>query len=558
MPVLNGVLTTRPFGGSVNPSLVGALSDFAFEGPSRSVMPVLPGASLTGNYPVSAAPVALDGVQTPMYGEDFFQNFRFGMPTLEVGFVLSEITYEVTLCNRQGVPATLLSVDDVAGVGITFGMDPGTILDRYEQITVPVTLSPDGPGAIDATFTLTFSVGDPVVLRVRGFRATPWTITPQWSDGYRTAYAYKTESFVTRTGKEQRRALRHNPRFSSEFSVMLSGGNLSKFEMLMANRQNKPIAMPDFSTFAFLSSNATVGDTTIQVPSVSWLRSGISIYVSDGRSYELYAVDSVSGSSVDIRPSLANSFPEGSKVYLAYQGYIASGFQADLETDSTAVAKIRFEALPETTMPINPPAAGLTWNGREVFLKRPNWSTRPQVTFDYPVDKVDFDRGKSAYYRLVQFSQRTVQATFLGRTSAEVAEFKAFFDRMRGARGEFYAPTWKPDLVMATAAVAGSFSLIVKDLDAYNLMKGDTVYRNIAVVRNNDILYRRVSDMTINGANTSLTLTDSLPSITPDDVLMICWMPAWTLASDILTISWVTDSVATISLAMRTVEDLDV
>lgn len=553
MAVLTGSLAIGPSGGTLNPYLVPSLSEYALEGASQAIMPSPQTGTLVSNLPVSVTQITLDSAVSGGYGVDFFQYFKLDPESLDVGFVAATVTHRIKLWNRNPFPVTLTGVTAAAAQGIDISLPVGTVFAAYQERIFTVTATTEGPGVIAALYTLDFD-GTLVYLPVTGVRARVWPFGPDWSKNYVANYAYKTEMFVSRSGREQRRALRHNPRFSSEFDVILARGNLAVFEALMSGWQNKPFVMPDWTRYTGLVSHTVDTLTVDGVP--AWMTEGASVIIG-GKS--LHTIISLTGTTATVRPNIETTWAFGTQVFNGYAGLVTPTVTVDTPTNTVGQAKIRFDAMPAMSTPEAPPAAPQTFNGRELWMKMGNWSTAPQVDFEWPIEKLDYDRGRNLYYQIIDFSKRSVKMSYLARNRDEVQEFKDFFDRMMGMRGEFYAPTWKPDLVLIENAGFVDVTLKVEGAHAYDYMRDSTVYKHILIVLNDGTqLKRTVSGITLDGENSVLTITSSVSFISPVDVLMICWIPAWTLSSDILTITWITDSVAQIGLTMRTVEDLNV
>lgn len=561
MAVLVGSIAASPVGATLSPALVGSLNGYTFDQwPAHQEVSALTlGGVVTSQLPVSVTPVALSGAVAENYGDDFFQYFSFDPPVLDAGFVSATITKPLKIWNRNGVPATLLSISGIGDEGVTHNVEVGDAWDRYQERTFQFVITTEGPGILAALYHLVFDVGGEEItvhLSISGIRARVWRFPPDWKSGYTTNYAYKTESFKSRVGKEQRRALRHNPRFYNEFDISLMGGRLAEFDTMMAGWQNRPFVMPDYTESVSLFTAAEPGGETIVVDGTpDWLVADAQIMLSNLGKTSLHVVGDVTGSTVTLTPYITQAWPSGTTVYRGYTGYVQQSMSVSTPTNMVGTTKIRFDALPATTVPAVTTAAE-TYNGRELFLKKPNWSSSPQVDMEYEIDKVDYDRGHNTFFNIVEFITKTTKATYLAKTRAEVDQFRKFFDRMKGMRGEFYAPTWKPDMTIASSITAGAVNLVVEGVDTYEFLRGSTVYKKLVIVKNDGTLLKNsVTNMTVTD-KTTIVCGTPWPAVNKNDVLMVCWMPVWTLASDILTISWVTDSVAQIGLAMRTVEDI--
>lgn len=550
MTVLNGVLAASPVGASNSPALVGSLSGYAIEPAAQVDLGTHPAGTLIGQYPVSTIPLTLNGAVSTNFGTDFFDYLTLDPIRLDAGFINATSVFTIKLWNRNPYPVELTAITDIPeGVSVSIESE----FDRFQERTFTITVERDGAAVLGGTIVFVFDNGDEIGLPITGVRARLWPYTPNWAENYVANYAYKTESVVSRNGKEQRRALRHNPRFYSEFGMTLANGQLARFDALMGGWQNKPFVMPDFTEYTTLASSTNPGDETLDVSTVpAWLVDHATVVIASG----VYLVTDVTGSTVTVTPRLS-SFTAGERVTLGRSGQIAASAVNDLQTNMVSRFKVRFDAYPPAQLPATPPAAALTFNGREVFLKKPNWVSTPQVTHDWPVEAVDYGRGRNVFFQVIDFCQRSTRATYTARTPTEVLEIRNFFDRMYGMRGEFYAPTWNPDMELAAPVVGGNTALTVKDSYVYDFLRDSTVHRCIAIVRTDgSVLLRKTNSVTLVDGNTVIGVTESLPAIS--EVTMICWLHACALSSDILTITWLTDTVAQIGLTWRTLEDIDV
>lgn len=552
MTVLNGVIASSPVGASNSPALVTSLSDYAIEPAAQVDAGVHPAGLLIAQYPVSTTPVLLTGAVSGNFGNDFFDYFSFDPVRLDAGFINATSTFTVKLWNRNPYAVEITSITGIPE-GVSLSLDVGDAFDRYQERTFAITVDRNGAAVLNGNIVFVFDDGRSAGLIITGFRARLWPYSPNWSDNYVANYAYKTESVLSRKGKEQRRALRHNARFYSEFGVLLSGGQLAQFDAMMGGWQNKSFVMPDYTEYTTLETATSLGDETLElIDTPTWLDEHVTIVIGSS----VYLVTNLTGTTATVTPRLA-AFPTGERVTLGRSGQIAPSSQVDLPTNTVGRFKVRFDAYPRSLPPPVPPAAALTFNGREVFLKKPNWSTTPQVTHDWPVEVIDYGRGRNVFFPVIDFCQRSIRATYTAKTPAEVLEIRNFFDRMRGMRGEFYAPTWNPDMELAAPVILGATEIVVTGSHAYDYLRDSAVHRCIAIVRTDgSLLLRETDGMSLVDGNTVVSVTEALPAIT--EVTMICWLHACALSSDILTVTWLTDTVAQVGLTWRTLEDIDV
>jgi hypothetical protein len=238
-----------------------------------------------------------------------------------------------------------------------------------------------------------------------------------------------------------------------------------------------------------------------------------------------------------------------------------------LATDSTmqnlvpglVEGRVQFDVDPGTEIPETGGVAPLVWNGREVFLPRINWEQAQDLQFVHPTETVDYAQGRIAVFQPIPFGTRIRSADMLRASAAEAEAVLAFFLRCRGQQGEFYMPTDEPDILPQAAILGlGANSIFVNGTSLADAYAGDKVNKALCVkMRDGTRGYCRVSQVRVSGTSTQVILADPLPfRVVVADLSAISWMPVCRLASDSMTISWLTDQVVRMRLVIRTLEDL--
>lgn len=388
---------------------------------------------------------------------------------------------------------------------------------------------------------------------------TTWPLVPNWSSALRETYEFRTEVLTSRSGAEQRLALRTTPRRSIAFAALADQARLRDLDSLMAATRGASIMMPEFvrgvrttSALPALASAVTVSD----VP--AWLVPGRQVAVSAHRNLEPLTVEAVAGLTVTFETPAAAAWPQSALLSPLAPGWLAKGMQSRLKTNAHALLPVDFVVEPGVEAPLaNPADAAFSFKGREVFMARPNWATSPTVIYDNSAEEVDYGRGRVARFLPIDFATRTHQATYLRRSRADADYFVNFFLRAKGQRGEFYHPTWQDDLPPMTDLAGDAATLVVKGRAVFDRYATDPVHRAVGVITKSGVLVARaVESITLVGGNSVLTMTQPWGSDRPRaSILMVCWMPVCRFASDSLTVEWETDQVAQITASTRTLED---
>ncbi len=497
-----------------------------------------------------------------------FYNRVYALPShIDFGALSSQATQYVDVWSAWLVSIDLDQVTENGTEGLElFGVSP-KIFAPLELATYAVTALLDGPPNIEGRYTFEFDSGDAPIVTTSGSRAKVWPFAVDWKSGFRVNLSFKTDIWTSRSGKEQRRALRTTPRKTVEFSSITSGVKLRTFRALMASWQNKVMIMPDVTRRVLASAASAGGTTSVTVDAVpDWLAAGATVVMVDGDRREIRKIDHLADQVVVFTAS-SGAWPAGSKVYPGLQGVLAGDLSARQLTDSIATVNVRFEVDPASEPPRSQGSPVATLEGREVFTRKPNWRDGIDVSYQFPSETVDYGRGVISRFRPISFSTQIFKASYVGRDPENLQAIQQVFERAKGRRGEFHISTGMPDLVLAATALVGNFFIRVAGQEVFSAFANDTVHRAIEVVLNDGSrFYRKLVGTTpittvsdVDGDDTMIQLTGALPvTITPASVSRISWLPAARFASDEMTIDYLTDEVGQTQLAIQTLEDLAV
>jgi len=393
-----------------------------------------------------------------------------------------------------------------------------------------------------------------------------WLFEPDWGrKDYQVTYEFLTGITRSSNGKEQRRALRTSPRKSIAHSVPLNDARFRQFKDLMWGAQDGLLGLPELTRFTETTVATDIGDTDMTLAGApSWLVPGAAVTVGALGVFEGRLVDSVDGDVVTFQDPSAMAWAVGARLYPALTGYLATELSTPRETNAVAQLDLRFAVDPGSEPLIEPPAAEVTFNGREVFLKKPNWAAAVDVATGHDADMLDYGYGPVLQYSAVTFGYNVKKATYVNRNPEQAQDIVDFFFRMRGQQGEFYMPTWEYDFQPKVAASSSSSTMRVAGTGFADAYEGSTVHKAMFVQKlDGTLLFRKVlsvAPISDGGGDDSLITIEGTwgATISQATIVMCGWMPAWRLASDILVMEWRTDAVAQTQLAMRTLEDLPV
>lgn len=386
-------------------------------------------------------------------------------------------------------------------------------------------------------------------------------VTPNWQRAFRVGYAFKTEIMESRSGKEQRRALRISPRRTFEYEGLVRPASVAAFNRFMVDQHNQDVYVADYTKMIKAAQGIVSSGTALvfkagTVP--AWAVPTAKVALVHRERQALRTITTVVGSTVNFSESEVTSWPAGTKLAPTVKGMLDDTARVRFRTNAVAEAPIRFSVRPgsEVVSALVADASDY-FDARELFTWRMNWGESVESTYVFPTETVDFDFGVTETYRPISFASRVRQATYVTKTRAETEDLISFFLRMGGRCGEFRMPSWEPDIVPSAALVASDNKMTVAGTALYDTYNGDTVHTAIMVLFKSGLrVYRKISAMAIVSGNTQLTLTADWPFSEPaSNVKLVCWAPVCRFASDEIIVEWLTDSVAQVRLSVMSLED---
>lgn len=383
-------------------------------------------------------------------------------------------------------------------------------------------------------------------------------IVPNWSEKYSVALEYKTDIVTTRGGQEQRRSLRRTSRRTLSFKSTMVGSQVRKFDMTMRAWQGRRFAIPDYTRSMFVAADVGTIDTVIHVDGLpAWAEVGVPIMLmnEDASLSSFGFIAALGSSTITLQSVVGATWPAGTEIRRVQVGKLAVSFDTSRATNETCEVSLDFAVEPGSEAYIEPPAASTFYLGSELFSMAPNWATPMTATAQANPEVMDYGFGVITYFEPQLFRQEIWQSTFLVQDEG-LAAIEQFHARCRGRRGSFFAPTWRADLKIIASFADSATTLLFEGPELTALLASDSASKDIAIIGNDFSVHPyRISSLSAVGTNSQAILSAPMPAgYTIDDVMMVCWLPKWRLGSDILTMDYVSSTVAQFQLNMISLE----
>lgn len=498
--------------------------------------------------------------------DDYYNRIWLIPSVIDFGSLSSTQTALFTVWNAYLTPIEISSIDEPSDPSLTLSAPAVGVQYKPLQVrTGSLIASQDGDPSVDALFTFVFDNADYATMSVVGTRARFWEFAPNWDEGMDVTLEYRTEVQTSHKRKETRIAGRQTARKTVEYQSIVPQRVFRSMLGFMNSNQNRLTMVPEFSRGAHLAFDVAAGTAEIEVEeTVDWLVVGqtVTLYAGGIAGYrsDLRKIISVTGNVAELSAAVDGDWSAGSKVYPVVSGYLSKSISASMLNNNTARLSISLEVSPGSEPVIDPGAPEFTFDGRELFLKRPDWSSTPTVNFESIRNDVDYGIGRTAHFFPVDFNSRMSKATYLGRDREDAEAFIRFFRRQMGQQGEFFMPTYTEDMIVKGSVDSLAFTLRVEGDSIARDFDDLSVYRHIIIFFNNGThLIRRVETVgvinDIEGVDSGLVMSETWGiDFEADDVLLACWLPLWRFASDSLAISWLTDEVAQFAVNLKSLE----
>ncbi len=515
-----------------------------------------PAERLTNTFP---------GVFSFSFFDDYYNRIWLIPQVADFGPVVSDTSFNIFLWNAHINSVTLETIDrDIEDTSISItGLTAGvTEVAAIAGIYFSVDATGDGDPSISLTYEFTFDPSEVIHLPVLGVRSKLWAFSPNWDAGYKMTLEYMTEIITAYDGTEQRRMLRQTPRKGVEFETIVHDGVFRQFLRYMASWQQHGTMMPEFGRPSKITTAIGIGDTFLPMTAPAWINVGDIVTIHSGRPSSnvstVRTVGSIDETGIVVTAPVDRAWPSGSRVYPTLTGRLNQQIGVDQKTNKTAVLTVKFDADPGLEPTRSEGEAVETYDGRELFLKKPNWKGGISPQFQGVIETLDYGVGRISHTNPVEFNIRLNQANYLGKTIPEVDAMEQFFRRQKGRLGEFFMPTYTEDLVMKGSVSIGGITLRFEGLDVFQDYEGDLVFQDIIVLMNDGTYQaRHIQEITTvddeAGHDTIMQITEEWTAgFSTASIRMICWLPLWRFASDSLTVEWVTSTVAQMAFSMLT------
>lgn len=390
--------------------------------------------------------------------EEWFDRVYVLPDQINTGILVSTQVFEITLYSSfrsQDVNWTAYD-DSSAGAGVDLDSSPpgDVTFAPHSGATRTLTVTLNGPPSINGELEFTFDSGiGTLTIPITGTRSVLFPFEPEAPMA--EILEFFTDILRTRSGKEQRRALRKTPRVTFDYQILTDEADRRLLENLIFDGQDRAFGVPHWFQATALTSPVAADDTTINVISTAdsdYRAGGLAVVWTDPFTFEALQIASFDGTSVTFESPFTTTFPLGSRVMPVSSAFMRSTTEQERYRNNLQRNRFQFQLL-DNDIDIADVSAYSSYTptgGTErVLLDDSNFVPGDTIreTWNRNIVQIDGDTGAVKQFTDQTISRKGSSKGFVTTNKADLQNVRQLLHALRGRAVSFYIPTFYPDFV---------------------------------------------------------------------------------------------------------------
>lgn len=442
---------------------------------------------------------------------DYFNRIHIQYRRLDLGNIISTQQINFTVFNSYFVPRTLNDIVESGNNGGLILTEPAPtplVFQPFEQYVYQLSVSPEGPPSVDATYLFDFDVID-LQLDVTGTRLVLFHFEP---DGpINETLEFATDILESYDGSEQRIELRSAPRQRIEFEVLTEGVEDTKLRGLLFDWLPRVFGLPIWWEMRRVTTAPTAGDNIIQVSTLNadFREGGLMMIYQDSSKYEVIGIADMDSTSITLDTDLANSYTRKAVVIPVRTVYAAPTANRSVTATNVARTQVAFTTIDNEDLSSS--SSANTYLGK-VLLDDANFMDGAyNESFQTRIFALDTVTGKVLQVSGWDQSKALLRKRWEVTTAADLWRIRRLLHSFHGNRVSFWLPSFRNDLQVNQTIAASTPTILIEHCNYTQIYKGRVPYTDIRVVLKNGTTYvRRIIDSNVDGANEVLTVNAPL------------------------------------------------
>jgi len=373
-----------------------------------------------------------------------------------------------------------------------------------------------------------------------------------WNNPVVSEYSFKTSIIESRDGHEQREAMRQTARQATTMATLMTRDHITRLRADLTSGHGAEIACRAEWLGTQTSVAAASGNTLTFEATPDWMVEGGIIIATTATHEDLLTISATTATTATVEEAISTAYPAGTVIHKALPVRFPETFTVSASTETIWTANNRFEVIPGRQVETFDATPGETFEGRELFMRKPNWRSQPEINFMQNRDKLDVGIGRDFILPYGLAPHYMAQYLFSGLRPTEAHAIIDFFLRMRGRRNGFWSPIWSREFTPSETTIAGANTFRVDGSDFRTVYGGSPVY--VAMVAVWDDGTHQANRLTAIGGTTDSDLTFTDAWINPvTEATKIYWLPYCRFNADTIEAQWLTMAACEITMAIKTI-----
>ncbi|EDQ2494092.1 phage tail protein [Salmonella enterica subsp. enterica] len=510
--------------------------------------------------PVGHTPDVLpaSGERIPAFIWQFYHRVVTLPETLALGSIGTTQVLQISVWNATLAPVQLRSQVFTGQEGMTLtGPAVPLAMNSLGLRHYRLTVSMDGPDAINSQITWITDTGQQAVFTLTGRRSVPWRLQPE-GDVTETL-SWKTDVLASQNGAEQRVARRLSPRRTLEFQVQADGQARQRLEADLYHFGSRVWSVPVFPDVAVLTQPVVPGSLSLPLSACGRdIQPGSSLLLQTGSGMtddgETVAVSAADDKTLTLKRPVTRYWPAGTRLYPLRSAQLTDMPVLTRKSDGAVTAQIRFRLTGHQASDSTYTAPPPRYRGFPVLEPGSDWSEDLTGQYTRLLAEFDSDTGVTVRMDLAgrAFTLQRHHWLVVGRETQSA--LRTLFYTLRGRQRPVWVGSQCSDFI-PLSMTGNQLTVMANGIGRFGPQPGR---QDIRIEARQGIYRRRlVSAAASDGETEILTLDGDGLVLKQPDFLKVSWLTLCRLDSDDIAWRHITDAdgCADISVNFRGVRD---